>query len=356
MALPEVIKPTNDTALIYRYVFQVFPLVKKELRKWSEYVQAKAEPILAEQALESIKHKSFHCLGGSIYALYPGVNSQAAIEFIVAYQTLSDYLDNLVDSLKVESEQAFQQLHLAMHEALEEGSFSDYYRDYPYKDDGGYIVELVKTCRKNITKLPSYRAIKDDIIWLAKLYSQLQTYKHLSQNRREEKLLGWAETHLNEYPEISAWEFMAATGSTLGIFCLYAEAFSPGLTSTHVQKIKEVYFPWIDGLHILLDYFIDIVEDRETKQLNFVEYYKDDYEVAQRLQLFLTKSLEETKTLPNGNFHKVVIQGLLAMYLSDPKGVLPETLNVTNSLLAKGGIWVRILYWLCLKLRKCQLL
>ena len=54
-------------------------------------------PELRKQALASIEHKTFHCEGGAIMALMANEHYQEAIRFIVAYQTISDYLDNLCD-------------------------------------------------------------------------------------------------------------------------------------------------------------------------------------------------------------------------------------------------------------------
>jgi tetraprenyl-beta-curcumene synthase len=339
--------------LIYTFVSKVFPLVKQELNKWQRIAAQLPDSRLSQQATESIRSKAFHCQGGSIFALYPGVNRADAIQFIVAYQTMSDYLDNLVDSLEIQDELAFSQLHLAMQEALNpEAVASDYYLYYPYREDGGYLERLVTTCQESLRKLPSYKIVQEEAIKLAKLYSHLQTYKHLAVEERETKMLNWINPHLTDYQEITAWEFAAATGSTLGIFCLYAVAFDPRLTERQGQKISQAYFPWICGLHILLDYFIDLREDRETSQLNFVAYYEHTGMTFQRLHLFVENSLKQTERLDHPKFHRAVVQGLLAMYLSDEKGMDTDIRSVTKQLLRDSGLGVNLLYWLCCQLRK----
>ncbi len=342
----------TKTSLIYHFVRGVFPQVISELAEW-KLAASSAEPRLAEQALASIEQKSFHCQGGSIYALYPGTDTSAAVRFIAAYQTMSDYLDNLVDCLKLHDERAFAQLHLAMTEALDPaGKTSDYYLYYPYKADGGYLQALVETCRAEVGKLPSYDLVKPALLTLAELYSRLQTYKHLDPAVRERKLLEWANPYLAAFPVISVWEFSAAAGSTLGIFCLFAAASDPDLSPDFGQKTMQAYFPWICGLHILLDYFIDLPEDRETNQLNFVQYYSGEQELLERLQFFLLTSLTEAGTLPWPKFHQAVIQGLLALYLSDRKTSLQEAAPVTRLLLHRAGIQTRTLHWICTQLRR----
>jgi len=347
------IRPSNSAKLIYQFITQVFPIVKQELKRWKKKARQAPDARLSQQALDSIRLKAFHCQGGSIYALYPGIDRLETIRFIVAYQTMSDYLDNLVDSLEVEEKKAFAQLHLAMQEALNpEAVLSDYYLYYPYREDGGYLETLVKTCQESIAKLPSCRIVQEEAIKFAELYSRLQTYKHLAIRTRESKMLEWLKPYIAVDSEITAWEFAAATGSTLGIYCLYSVAFDPKLTIKQAQMISQTYFPWICGLHILLDYFIDLREDRETNQLNFVAYYDHTKMIFERLNLFVENSLEQAKQLQYPKFHQVVVKGLLAMYLSDEKSMDRDIQSIVKKLLKNSGIGVKLLYWLCRRLRK----
>lgn len=346
-------KAISSVTLIYQYVSKVFPMVKQELNGWQRLAAQLPDARLSKQATESIRTKAFHCQGGSIYALYPGVNMEETIQFIVAYQTMSDYLDNLVDSLEVQNEKAFFQLHLAMHEALDPRAVpSDYYEHYPYREDGGYLKRLVTTCQQSLKKLPSYNIVQNEGIELAKLYSSLQTYKHLAVEERESKMLNWIMPNLANDSEITAWEFAAASGSTLGIFCLYAIAYDPQLSVAKAQKTKHAYFPWICGLHILLDYFIDLREDRETNQLNFVAYYETTEMIGERLKLFVRKSLIQTTKLDYPKFHGIVVQGLLAMYLSDEKSSDKEIRSISKQLIKESGVGVSLLFGLCRLLRK----
>jgi len=348
-----IAQPRSNPVLIFQFVTTVFPIVQRELKRWNILAEACPDQLLGIQARESIKTKSFHCQGGAIYALYPGVITEKTVGFIVAYQTISDYLDNLVDSLEVKDEKAFAQLHLAMRDALDPGyGTTDYYLHFPYKNDGGYLQKLVINCQANISSLPSYELIKTDILWLANHYAHLQTFKHLGLDIREDRMLTWINSNRASYSQISEWEFAAATGSTLGIFCLYALAYNPLLSHEKVKFHKEVYFPWITGLHILLDYFIDLNEDKESEQLNFVQFYHSSFKTRDRLETFWNYACEGADHLDYPNFHKAVLQGLLAMYLSDPKSSALKIQTITKQLLHKGGTGVSLLHWVCRNLRK----
>ena len=347
----------SQLKIIMNFVGRIFPLVDEELDRWRLKAKACPDGILAAQALASIGDKRFHAQGGSVYALYPGVEKRGFVALVVALQTISDYLDNLCDRVGLEDEKAFRQLHLAMTEALSPGvKPSDYYAFYPHREDGGYLVELVMECQQHLAKLPGYPLVQGDVLYLAGLYSELQTYKHLPLALREEKMSQWLDPHLADYPDLSRWEFAAATGSTLGMFMLCATASNPRLSPKEVAQIREVYFPWISGLHILLDYFIDQQEDEGTGDLNFVAYYQERQECGERLGWFLEKSLKHAKKLSHPLFHLTVLEGLLAMYLSDPKAGQEPARAVSVQLLRTAGPRTGLLHGLCRLLRRKKII
>ncbi|MDR3562154.1 MAG: tetraprenyl-beta-curcumene synthase family protein [Negativicutes bacterium] len=347
----------NSLGLITKFVRHVFPLVDAELAAWQKYAAGHCDPVLAEQALASIRDKKFHCQGGAIYSLYPGVDTPAFVRLVVALQTISDYLDNLCDRAGVADENAFRQLHLAMSDALDpDAPLHDYYRFYPCQSDGGYLAALVTACREELNRLPAYDVVKPLVLQLARLYSELQTYKHLATDIREEKMRTWGEAELIHYPELTVWEFAAATGSTLGMFMLCALAAEPTLSATTARRTFAAYFPWISGLHILLDYFIDRMEDKCHGDLNFVAYYQDENETLERLTHFWQQALYNARELPNPLFAETVVQGLLAMYLSDPKTFAAPERMIKTTLLAEAGSYTRLVYALCRLLRRRQVL
>lgn len=342
---------------IGKYVGPIFADVKLKLSEWSDHAAAIPDQLLRDQALASIRFKTFHALGGAIFALYPGARRDLAVQFIVALQTISDYLDNLCDRAGIAEEAAFRQLHYAMTDAVDPADFyHDYYRYYPCKEDAGYLLDLVKSCKNAISELPAYRVVQPGLQKYTRLYSELQIYKHLDRSVREDRLKTWAENHLTAYPGLYWWEFAAATGSTLGMFLLFAAAADPRLSQQEVGLLDKAYFPWIHGLHILLDYFIDSEEDIRMGDLNFVQYYAAPEQCQERLVFFLTRSLREGAFLDHAAFHRLVVRGLLAMYLSDPKAFLPGHRRITNSLLNQGGIVPLFYHKICRLMRQAKVL
>ncbi len=297
--------------VLLRRFMSTIPAVKKELRGWANLAGHLPDP-LRSQALSSIERKAFHCVGGSVYAHYPGVDTAIMIRLIVAFQTISDYLDNLCDRLDVDNPDAFRLLHTSIVHALTPGAaHHDYYRLYPYSEDT-YLGHLVQTCQDLLSQIPHYGRCQPFALRLAKNYCELQVRKHVTQG--EALLREWAETIDSDL----AWnEWAAACGSTLGIFLLFALGYSP--SNQEDEQILEVYFPWIQGLHILLDYLIDLAEDRESGDLNFVTFYPTEETRERSLCQFARMSKDLTSGLPIPAFHRTVVDGLIALYGSDPK-------------------------------------
>ncbi len=344
-------------AMLARFATRVFPGVEKELKAWQRAVQNAEDPLLREQGLASIKKKKFHCLGGSIYSMMGGAH-QDTLQLIVAFQTISDYLDNLCDRADCLEMDAFRQLHKAFTDALiprdsqVEASCQDYYSLYPHREDGGYLQSLVEECQDILCYLPAYAQVQECALATASLYCDLQTYKHTHLHLRENCLVEWFAKEGHQATELDYWwEFAAAAGSTLGIFALMAAAGQKDLDQATALRITEGYFPWISGLHILLDYFIDQEEDRLEGDLNFVSYYESPEEAVQRLGYFLQEALHRAALMPDPQFHTTVVQGLPAFYLSDPKvekqGLEEDSLQIIE---AAGEETMRM-YRVCRNLR-----
>lgn len=343
--------------MILPFVLKIFPLVSRELGEWKRRTDRIPEPELRTQALASIRNKRFHVQGGSVYALNRQVPPGKTVRFIVALQTISDYLDNLCDRAGVTDESAFFQLHTAMMDAVDpERPISDYYRHYPYQNDGGYLASLVSCCREQIRGLPSYRLVLPVIQKYVKIYSELQSYKHLDIRIREKRLTDWAQLYLESVDNIYWWEFAAATGSTLGMFLLFTAAGDPTLNQTAVEQIDRAYFPWVSGLHILLDYYIDAVEDREMGDFNFTFKYRNLMDCCDRLQFFRKKAEMACQRLARPEFHLTVIRGLLAMYLSDPKALTPEKRKYSLMLVHQAGMKCRVYHKCCMGLRRAGII
>ena len=339
--------PSHPISLMNDVYRKVFPIVHRELDDWKKKAEAIPNTELREQALASIEHKVFHCEGGGIMGLTALGSLEEAVRFIVAYQTISDYLDNLCDRSTSLDPKDFAALHESMKDALTVGAEPKaYYRFREDQDDNGYLVALMQTCQDVLKKLPNYELIQAYLLELCTYYCDLQIHKHVHVDEREQRLIHWYNQYKNDIPEMEWYEFSACSGSTLGIFCLVSYAFREDFTKEHVRAIKEGYFPYIHGLHILLDYFIDQEEDREGGDLNFCFYYDNDEQLFERLIHFVDQADYYTNQLPDKQFHKFINRGLLAVYLSDEKANEQDDVKrYSKKLIKHSGKTCKFFYW-----------
>jgi tetraprenyl-beta-curcumene synthase len=310
----------TPAVFLYKLFSAVLPQARRELSKWKTRARQIPDVTLREQALQSLTHKRFHADGGCVYAAYDSEYINALVSVIIALQTISDYLDNLCDRTGTYDIDDFTQLHHAMRDAVHPGApLRDYYALRNNPDDNGYLNALVQTCQTVLSSFPGYMNVEEHVAWLVERYCELQAYKHTFPEKRADLLKAWAAPYLKNYPEIHWWEFAAATGSTLGMFALFEAATRP-VSKMEADMIFDSYFPWICGLHILLDYLIDLEEDKQEGDFNFIRCYPSSNMVKQRLRVISQKSWKcAVQLTKRGPIHRFVVKGLPGMYLSDRK-------------------------------------
>ncbi len=314
------LSPRGPIGLMSRVYKYVLPEVRTCLDFWRRDAAGIPDPELRKQALASIETKQFHCEGGGIYAAGNLSMRHILIPLIVAYQTISDYLDNLCDRSTSLDPADFRLLHQSMLDAITPGAeLVNYYALRTEQNDGGYLHRLVLTCQEMTAKLPGYAAAAEEIRHLAVLYTDLQVYKHIHPDLREAALKEWWEKEGHLAPHLEWNEFAAATGSTLGVFMLFLASCDPKLSTSAAASIRAAYFPHVCGLHIMLDYLIDQDEDRAGGDLNFCNYYEDTDSMLNRIASIVEWARRDVQNLPETSMHRMVIEGLLALYLSDPK-------------------------------------
>ncbi|PAD36167.1 tetraprenyl-beta-curcumene synthase family protein [Terribacillus saccharophilus] len=331
--------PKSSVLLMHQVYRKIFPEVHKELELWTQRAEAIPDPELRKQALESIRTKRFHCQGGAVYSLLAGDAWKQAIKFIIAYQTISDYLDNLCDRSTSLDPEDFRLLHQSMLDALQPGEkLKDYYALRDEREDGGYLHSLVFTCQTILGKQPNLQVLQPYLLKLSGLYGDLQVHKHVAKEERIERLTNWFAQHQEEHRDLTWYEFSACSGSTLGIFCFVSYGMGMELNHQLADDIYQSYFPYMQGLHILLDYYIDQMEDEEEGDLNFCHYYRDSDEMKERLQYFIERTNESVQRLPHASFHEMVHHGLVGLYLADRKvSLLSDGKEMIKTLLKASG-------------------
>ncbi|WP_221566475.1 tetraprenyl-beta-curcumene synthase family protein [Alkalihalobacillus sp. TS-13] len=341
--------PSQPWSLMMRIYKEIIPNVHHELDLWREKAERIPNEELKTQAIASINSKTFHCEGGAIYALLSTdpVSRKEVIRFIVAYQTISDYLDNLCDRSTSLDPEDFSLLHRSMEHALTPGApVENYYRLREEQDDGGYLPDLVQTCQNVLEALPGFLQIHSGLLELAEHYCNLQIHKHVTHEERVPRLQRWFSENEKGLPAMSWYEFSACAGSTLGIFCLVSYASNGKGEPELVEKVKEGYFPWIQGLHIMMDYLIDQQEDKDGGDLNFCFYYENQDMMIDRLLHFFKMADRSAQDLPHSKFHTLITRGLLGIYSTDAKVKgQRDVQTVLKKLIRAGGVSAYYFYW-----------
>lgn len=329
---------------VYKYTI---PETRNALNEWRAQAEAIPDEELRTQALASIRDKQFHCEGGTVYALADLPNRHILIPLIVSYQTISDYLDNLCDRSTSMDPDDFRLLHQSMLDAVDpEAVPVNYYALREEQDDGGYLRNLVTTCQELTRQLPGYASAKRQIQDLAGLYTDLQVYKHIKPELRETALLEWWSEHRHRTPQFRWNEFAAATGSTLGVFMLFLAASDEQLTEEQAVSIHTAYFPHVCALHIMLDYLIDQGEDRIEGDLNFCNYYENVETMLYRIAFIVEMARSDVQKIPGTAFHRMIIEGLIAIYLSDPKVSEQQEVRDVSKRLMKNSPITRVFFFI----------
>ncbi|AIQ63530.1 tetraprenyl-beta-curcumene synthase [Paenibacillus stellifer] len=338
--------PRGPIGLMSRVYKYVLPEVENCLNLWRKDAEGIPDPELRRQALASIETKKFHCQGGGVYAVGNLPMRHILISLIVSYQTISDYLDNLCDRSTSMDPEDFRLLHRSMLDAVTPGAEPvNYYALRAEQDDGGYLHRLVRNCQDMIDKLPGYASAAQEIYDLAELYTDLQVYKHIRPDLRESALQKWWEEKRGRAPHLYWNEFAAATGSTLGVFMLFLASCDPRLKKEDASQIRAGYFPHLCCLHIMLDYLIDQDEDRAGGDLNFCNYYDSTETMLNRIASIVEWARKDVRNIPDTPLHRMVIEGLLALYLSDPKVSEQREVRTVSKKLMKRSPLTRLFFF-----------
>lgn len=322
------------------------PKTKMCLTFYEKQAHQITDPKLKKEALASLSQKAFHCYGASFYAsLVPKEHQSDYLRFMSAYQSICDYLDNLVDQTSMINETNFRRLHQSLLDVFKLDPPSQHYYQYQTQQlDSGYLNLLVRICQKSLRKIPHYNRYFPYFSRLARLYVDLQVYKHLKVSEREDRLKQLQLENGKLAKGLTWFEFGAACGSTLGIFTMVAYAMNQSKYQVDPELVFHAMFPGVQQLHIMLDYVIDLQEDIEDGELNFFSYYTDIDEGVDQLLLLYKHVQQEVARLPEKEFHQTINDGLFALYLAEGIRKNPKLKALEKKMVKNLGLRARFLF------------
>jgi tetraprenyl-beta-curcumene synthase len=312
-----------------RYWLGVFPAARSTQRRLLARAEAIPDPLLRVDALSAHRDKGSNSEGLAALAVLAPAHRRAEVaRSLVAYQLMLDYLDGVSERHTDDPLANGIALHRAFEVALDpEATHPDYYAHALAREDGGYLRELIETCRAPLRGLPSYAAAREPLLRQARLCCESQALNHaLSFTPVEAELDEWAARTIAESglePGFEWWELIAAAAaSSLCVGALLALAATPGADEADARRVEAAYFPWASGLNALLDSLVDLDEDPE--EASHLRRYESHQHAAERLAAIASGARRRVAELPDGRLHEAILAAMGALYLIHREAWLPD--------------------------------
>jgi tetraprenyl-beta-curcumene synthase len=327
-----------------RELFWGLPAVSAEMQRWRRRALAIPDPIVRACALSALDKKRTHADGAALFWIVPRHRNHDLLRLLVSYELIWDLLDNLSERAAAGGRVDGRQLHLPIVEAIDPSCpISDYYRDCPWREDGGYLRALVVSCRRLCLRLPSYPLVRAMALANAELAQVLALNHDPDATRRDASLQSWVAEHFPLRLDMSWWELSGAASAPLTIHALLALAAKKECRAADVDAVQNAYFPWLSAATTMLDSYVDQVEDRENGDHSYIAHYPSGDVAALSIERLLGRALVEARALPDGPKHAIIAAAMAAMYLSKNSAAAPAMRARTRSLTEAGGSLTRLL-------------
>jgi tetraprenyl-beta-curcumene synthase len=371
-----------------RYWLGVFPRVCLERRRRRARALRISDPLLRHVALDA-QRKWGNVEGAAAFATFvPFRHRAGAARAMMCFQAAYNYLDMLGEQPCADPAANGRSLHSALLVALDpDARHLDYYEHCPQHEDGGYLKEIIDSCRAALATLPSYPQLAPAALRAAERIVEFQSCNtgdrsEIGQQSEFAALERWARRVTPPGTDLRWWETAAAGGSSLGVYALIAlaadadswrpdcasatdapdadswrpdrapatdspdapdapdgadvrtRARGSAATPQAVKVLDDAYFPWIGALHSLLDNLIDVAEDRATGQHNLIGLYTSPQEAAERIGLLAERSLEAARAQRDARAHTLLLAAMASFYLSTPEAATPAARPLARAVLA----------------------
>jgi tetraprenyl-beta-curcumene synthase len=360
--------PRNRAALLatfvraaFSYWTSVFPRVCFYIARWRRRARRIPDPVLRQLALDALDKRG-NIEGAAAFAAFAPLARRADVtKATSAFQAAYNLLDMLGEQPSPDPVRDGRRLHEALVYAvtprgaapplgseigvLDTDSFGadthaagqaralDWYEHHPQRHDGGYLDALVEECRDAFAALPSQQLVGFSAQAAAARIVAFQSLNLSTSQGEHTGLEQWARAATPPGTSLQWWEIAAAAGSSLGVHVLIAAAAEAQLDTGEVCALADAYFPWIGGLHSLLDNLIDKHEDEAAGHRSLIEYYGPK-QAAERMRWIGERALEKASELPHSRRHVVILAAMIGNYLATPEAHSAELKPIGDGVLA----------------------
>ncbi len=318
--------------VIASYLAAIFPLARSELRQWQRRAAAISDPVLRDQALNTLRAEHMNAEGAALFAVLARPHWRAPlVRTLVAYQTMYDYLDTLTEVPYPTQAVSCGQLHRALTEALDPTApTSDWYRLHPQREDS-YLAALVSTCRAGLAPLPSYGLVRTAAKHSARRAMEVQQLNHRPGDRRP-GLRAWGERAVRCDGALTWWEHAAGACSTLDLHTLLALAGEPTLSARDLCPTIR-HGTALSALNTILESLVDLPADRLSGDHSYFAYYTSIHEAGERLRTLALTTMKRCAGLSRPTHHLAIAQAMASMYLSRAEARTAETGSAAASVI-----------------------
>jgi tetraprenyl-beta-curcumene synthase len=296
-------------AALATYRSRIVPQVRRELSIWRTAAASIADPDSRGAAQAAIDEKGLNVEATAVFAiLAPRRTRATAVRAMVALQVAIDYLDTLGEQRSA--------------------------------GDGEYLARLFASYRGNAEALPSHGAVATALEGAVSRCGEGQAATHAAEHGDRATLEAWALAR-GAPPLYRWWEVAAAASSSVAAHALIAAAADRSTDTGEAELIDAAYFPPIGALTVLLDDLIDRDEDTARGAHNYLAYYRDSEDAANRLELISRMAGAAIAKLRHRRRHAAILAGVAGFYLSAQQADTPYARPSRERLLASGGPAVR---------------
>lgn len=324
------------------YWTAVFPRVRAHVDRWERLARRIPDPELRRPVLAALREKRTNIEGAAAFATFaPSALRGQLTHALSSFQAAYNLLDMLGEQPSSDPVADGRRLHEALLCAIDpDAQPLDWYEHHPHSDDGGYLNGLLAECQRALASLPSFEVVAPLARDAAARIVAFQSL-NLSESQGDHAALEqWAHAATPAGSGLQWWETAAAAGSSLPVYALLAAAAEPRLDRREAQAIERAYFPWIGGLHSLLDNLIDKHEDEAAGHRSLIEYYGPQ-RAGQRMRRLTEQAIDAARQLPRASTHEVILVGMIGSYLSVPEARTAELEPLASAVLEAAGPLVK---------------
>lgn len=303
----------ETAAALGAYVVTVVPGVRKELRQWRKLAEASPDPDGRRRSLAALEEKRSNVEAVAVFAtLAPLRRRRAVVRAIVPLQLAIDYRDMLEEA------------------GADEGAVGD-----------AYLSALKASWVREVESLAGYGAVAPFLRAAVDRCAEGQRRTHTAVADRGQ-LQRWAE-RLDAEGTYRWWELAAGASSSVAAHALIAAAADPTVSAVTAGSIDSAYNPSIGALTVFLDDLVDLEADRMAGEHNYLAYYEDSAEAAERLTWIARQASTRIDSLPHAGRHRAILAGVGAFYLSADGARTGYAEPIRSRLLAALGPGTKVL-------------